>query len=659
MKINRNEPCPCGSGKKYKKCCLQKKNLPIDLLYHRLTETYNRLLDKVISFVETEYGPEVFNVALDEFFLWRDVDYIDEIIPEFYGIFIPWFVFNWFYDPDELPYDLNIPEYTSIVELYRSEKGHLDSLESEIIEKSTIEPYCFYEVISSNPGKGFRAKNILSGEELDVIEKNGSENLRAGDILFACIINIRNMNTMIYCWKYLIPIGKKPIIIALRRDIAKLRRKVNKDLIIEYQEEIRDLLFDIYESFFRPPVICNTDGDPLVFHRIHYNVNDPEEVFYALCDLCVTESPDELRKTAVLDENGKIEKIEFPWTSKGNKIQKSIDNTLLGHISINKHRMTIEVNSENRAKKIRNEVESRLKDKITYKTTEISSLESVIKQSSKRMDDVSQKQKDLSQLPEIKKEMENFFANHWKGWINERIPALGGKTPRQAVKTPDGRESVEALLKDAELNLKNDKEFGDFQLKCIKKVRAKLGLDRPYNDVMKEINESEKRAQKEISGMIERFGKNYLDSTHTELALKLCKNIGESQEIFLSRGRPEIWASSIIYVICQINFLFDNILVPSISPEDILNFFKTKKSTVTSKSLMIRKMFDIEHGDEEFSNQMITEVFNLSKTEEFYYPEQISSKEHETKEQNSSKPKKNPKKSKGGDLNQLNLFDKE
>ena len=23
-KIGRNEPCPCGSGKKYKKCCLNK-----------------------------------------------------------------------------------------------------------------------------------------------------------------------------------------------------------------------------------------------------------------------------------------------------------------------------------------------------------------------------------------------------------------------------------------------------------------------------------------------------------------------------------------------------------------------------------------------------------------------------------------------------------
>jgi hypothetical protein len=24
MKVGRNDPCPCGSGEKYKKCCLQK-----------------------------------------------------------------------------------------------------------------------------------------------------------------------------------------------------------------------------------------------------------------------------------------------------------------------------------------------------------------------------------------------------------------------------------------------------------------------------------------------------------------------------------------------------------------------------------------------------------------------------------------------------------
>jgi len=31
MKIGRNDPCPCGSGKKYKMCCIQKENL-----HHRI-----------------------------------------------------------------------------------------------------------------------------------------------------------------------------------------------------------------------------------------------------------------------------------------------------------------------------------------------------------------------------------------------------------------------------------------------------------------------------------------------------------------------------------------------------------------------------------------------------------------------------------------------
>lgn len=28
MRIGRNEPCPCGSGRKYKKCCLAKESIP-------------------------------------------------------------------------------------------------------------------------------------------------------------------------------------------------------------------------------------------------------------------------------------------------------------------------------------------------------------------------------------------------------------------------------------------------------------------------------------------------------------------------------------------------------------------------------------------------------------------------------------------------------
>lgn len=39
---------------------------------------------------------------------------------------------------------------------------------------------------------------------------------------------------------------------------------------------------------------------------------------------------------------------------------------------------------------------------------------------------------------------------HWKEWIDTEIPMLDGLTPRKAVRTPAGREKVDALLKQAE-----------------------------------------------------------------------------------------------------------------------------------------------------------------------------------------------------------------
>jgi hypothetical protein len=36
----------------------------------------------------------------------------------------------------------------------------------------------------------------------------------------------------------------------------------------------------------------------------------------------------------------------------------------------------------------------------------------------------------------------------WDAWIDTKVPALGNRTPRQAAKTPKGRERLEALLSD-------------------------------------------------------------------------------------------------------------------------------------------------------------------------------------------------------------------
>lgn len=41
-------------------------------------------------------------------------------------------------------------------------------------------------------------------------------------------------------------------------------------------------------------------------------------------------------------------------------------------------------------------------------------------------------------------------AHHYADWMDQPLPALGGRTPRQATQTKTGREQVNTLLKDIE-----------------------------------------------------------------------------------------------------------------------------------------------------------------------------------------------------------------
>ena len=51
MKIGRNDPCPCGSGKKYKNCCLRKETMSIpDRIKQAVTESgYNEDIGNVLA----------------------------------------------------------------------------------------------------------------------------------------------------------------------------------------------------------------------------------------------------------------------------------------------------------------------------------------------------------------------------------------------------------------------------------------------------------------------------------------------------------------------------------------------------------------------------------------------------------------------------------
>ena len=101
MKIGRNAPCPCGSGHKYKKCCLGKNLTPKETLqYRRLSKVLDTLMPKLIEHGVSVFGQTAIEFAVDEFFGWPESHEIsdEETFDRFATLFWPWFVFNWAYD---------------------------------------------------------------------------------------------------------------------------------------------------------------------------------------------------------------------------------------------------------------------------------------------------------------------------------------------------------------------------------------------------------------------------------------------------------------------------------------------------------------------------------------------------------------------------------
>jgi len=49
---------------------------------------------------------------------------------------------------------------------------------------------------------------------------------------------------------------------------------------------------------------------------------------------------------------------------------------------------------------------------------------------------------------------------HCREWLTEKIPALGGKTPKQAIRSKNGREQVKELLKSFENTEEHNKRAG-------------------------------------------------------------------------------------------------------------------------------------------------------------------------------------------------------
>ena len=71
MKLGRNHPCSCGSGKKYKHCCLNAVSVqvaaPANLTWRRLRSLLDGYATEMLRFIAEAYGPLAVHEAWNEF----------------------------------------------------------------------------------------------------------------------------------------------------------------------------------------------------------------------------------------------------------------------------------------------------------------------------------------------------------------------------------------------------------------------------------------------------------------------------------------------------------------------------------------------------------------------------------------------------------------
>ena len=187
-KIGRNDPCPCGSGKKYKQC-----HLPIEEAAAaeqlRLRRAVDTLLPKIISAAQTQAGaiPAAFQRFWDGKYTPEQLEELDDLEGRGGERFLTWFAF-----------DYPLDDGRTLVEQLAAGDAALNGEEDDSPKLSDDEarllrdwapvrlrPYVAQSVLK---GQGMQVSDLLDERTYEVEDHAASRRVVPGEVLIAHLI---------------------------------------------------------------------------------------------------------------------------------------------------------------------------------------------------------------------------------------------------------------------------------------------------------------------------------------------------------------------------------------------------------------------------------------------------------------------------------------
>ena len=178
-----------------------------------------------------------------------------------------------------------------------------------------------------------------------------------------------------------------------------------------------------------PPQLATSDGKELVFCKAHFRV--------------LTEGEESVRHR--LSAHKDIESDGDGLTWLGDTGQAGIGKTVLGQITMEPGGLLLETVSRERLERGKQRLATRLPALLLHKLDTIEDPAQAMAEAPK------QAQRRAAPPTEVEEAvMAEVLRTHYAKWPDTPLPALCGKTPRQAIKTRAGRRNVEQLLGEIE-----------------------------------------------------------------------------------------------------------------------------------------------------------------------------------------------------------------
>lgn len=417
MRVGRNELCPCGSGKKSKKCCLADGAIG----YSRAERASAR--SKLLEYTEEHLGAED-DLALDEF--WAPLEDLEgEELDEHFTamseqILDDWFMFDRPLETGETVIERFLTAQGS--RLTRGERAHLQAFKTSTVR--------LYEVEELSPGESLTLVDLMEGGRLTVQEKLGSRSLHRSDwIATRVVVPGASGKPELEGLLEIAMFSREGLRQALTKARAAYLAAHPGSSVEPFYRTMPPHIHDVWARSILDPIVprlANTDGEEMVVTRLQFEVLERQALIEAL-------------------DASELERREGDsWGWAGKNVKGEL--VSLGLAKLSSAMLELEVNSVARGTRGRALIERLAGAAVRHRATTHEDMQRLVRESLKSGKASEPRETGIS--PELQEALVlDHLAKHYREWLDIPVPALDDITPRAAATRPAMRQRLIELLR--------------------------------------------------------------------------------------------------------------------------------------------------------------------------------------------------------------------